>query len=87
MSKCVVWGFLIGVLVGIAIDIFFPRVLNTELIFNIFFRKETVLPLTPQYPLGSVFAVGDFVPLVLGLLGSLMGYIIYKVSNIYGRRK
>ena len=79
-NKFVVVGAFLGALFGILLEALYPKVAILEFIYNLFTRQQLGLPIYPDpFVGGSVFAVGGIVPLLFGIVGGLIGFILYKV--------
>lgn len=74
-------GFLIGILIGFLLQFAFPIFFREELVFNIALRQNLGLP--TDYPIasGSVFGVGFLLPLLLGLIGGIVGVLFFKAKH------
>ncbi|EKD65472.1 MAG: hypothetical protein ACD_50C00080G0005 [uncultured bacterium] len=81
-NKFVVVGAFLGASFGVLLEALYPKVAILELLYNIFTRQQLRLPVYPDPPIdGSVFAVGVIIPLLFGIVGCLVGIVIYKVME------
>lgn len=81
MKKYTATGAIIGIIVGITLQIFLPKILEYSLFYEIAQRKTTNIPLSPQFTSGSVFSVGFVFPILSGIAGALIGFVIYKLTK------
>lgn len=86
MEKFIYRGALVGIALGILVNIIWPPVLTTELQFRLMVNQQ--LANSPDYyspKLGSILATGTLPSLVLGIVGGVFGCLIFVVHEKYSR--
>lgn len=75
-------GALSGILVGILLSFFYPGLLNAGLDFNRLFNESLGYPSAYYSATGGLVARSlTFLPTVVGLLGGLIGIVIFKLIS------
>jgi heme/copper-type cytochrome/quinol oxidase subunit 3 len=70
----------LGTVLGVLLAFVLAEILKTEFFFNFLFYRQTNLPASFYSPKnGSIFSVGVIMTILLGLSGSVLGFVIYKV--------
>jgi len=81
-QKFIIYGALVGVVCGCILYFIVPSLMEMELQLNVLTNQR--LGRDPFYYSpsgGSVFAIGFFVPFVMGIVGAGLGYLAYKLLN------
>lgn len=79
-TKFIVVGIFIGIIVGIIIPFIFPNLLVEGLKFNILFNKGLGYPADFYSPKGgSIINTLPIFPLFSGLIGGVLGLLLYKI--------
>lgn len=85
-TKFIVLGILTGIVIGFIVPFIFPKLFVEGLKLNILFNKGLNYP-ADFYSLtgGSIFNVLSIFPLFSGLVGGIVGLILYKTTHINPR--
>jgi H+/Cl- antiporter ClcA len=74
--RFIVGGILIGIIVGVVVSLLFPNLLTTGVNFNNSLRKSQGFP---DYVISSILDGLYFYPLILGLAGGVVGFLVFKL--------
>jgi hypothetical protein len=78
-KKFVVYGILIGILIGYCLQIFFPKILLTELYMNLKMFENLK---NASGVKGSLLAVGNLLPMIFAFIGGFLGKLFFKFLHM-----
>jgi len=77
-TRFIVAGILIGIVIGAIVSLLFPNLLATGTMFNNSLRRTQGLP---DYVTGSILDGFYFYPLIFGLIGGIVGFLVFKLTS------